>query len=296
MESSKKITRRIFVKNVSLITCAGLVPGIMLPACNKTPGPEMKLGLVTYLWGKDWDIPTIIKNCTDSGILGVELRVDHAHGVMPNLSKPERQEVKKIFDNSPVEIVGLGTNQQYDYPDPLQLKESIAKTKEFIHLSVDVGGSGVKVKPNQFHEGVPNEKTIEQIGRSLNELGNYAADYGQQIRLEVHGRETQELPNIKAIMDYVDSSGTKVCWNCNHTDLIGEGLKYNFDLVKSNFGDTIHVRELNDPEYPYSELIALLKGIDYAGWVLLECRTNPEDKVAALIEQREIFEEMISIR
>ena len=32
--------------------------------------------------------------------------------------------------------------------------------------------------------------------------------------------------------------------------------------------------------------------MDYEGWVLLEARTKPEDPVAALIEQRELFEKM----
>ena len=35
---------------------------------------EMKLGLVTYLWGRDWDLPTLIANCEKTGFLGVELR------------------------------------------------------------------------------------------------------------------------------------------------------------------------------------------------------------------------------
>ncbi len=34
--------------------------------------------------------------------------------------------------------------------------------------------------------------------------------------------------------------------------------------------------------------------MDYKGWILLECRTDPEDKVAALKEQRKVWEEMIA--
>ena len=30
------------------------------------------------------------------------------------------------------------------------------------------------------------------------------------------------------------------------------------------------------------------------GWILLEARTNPADKVKALIEQRETFEKMVT--
>ena len=36
----------------------------------------------------------------------------------------------------------------------------------------------------------------------------------------------------------------------------------------------------------------LLTGIGYSGWILLEARTNPQDKLQALIEQRKIFEGM----
>ncbi|MDD4424815.1 MAG: hypothetical protein PHS40_02705, partial [Mariniphaga sp.] len=160
-------------------------------------------------------------------------------------------------------------------------------------LSKDIGGSGVKVKPNQFHEGIPQAKTLEQIGKALNELGRYALNMGQQIRLEVHGVGTQELPNIAKIMEYVENVGSTVCWNSNSEDLNEPGLEFNFNLVKDYFGDICHVRELNLGDYPYQQLMNLFVRMDYKGWILLECRTDPEDKVAALKEQREVFEKMI---
>lgn len=255
-------------------------------------GSKMKLGLVTYLWGKDWDIPTLITNCSKSKIYGVELRTEHAHGVEPSISPQRRKEVKKMFADSPVKIVGLGTNQQYDFVEPDKLKESIERTKEFIKLGADIGGSGVKVKPNAFHPEVTHEKTIEQIGKALNEVGKFGADYGQKIRLEVHGNETQELPNIKAIMDVANNPNVYVCWNCNDEDLLGGGLEKNFNLVKNRLGDTVHVRELNIGAYPYQDLMNLFMKIDYSGWILLECRTEPADRVKAMIEQHEVFNKM----
>ncbi len=288
----KSINRKEFLQDLSLLAAASLLPGLSLAEADFLKKSKMKLGLVTYLWGKDWDVPTLIQNCTKTGIGGIELRVDHAHGVMPDISMARRQEVKKMFAGSPVEVVGMGTNQEYDSPDPAKLKANMDRTKEFIKLSADIGGTGVKVKPNKFHKDVPHEKTLEQIGNSLSELGKYAADYGQKIRLEVHGNGTQELPNIKKIMDHCDSRNAYVCWNCNQEDLIGQGLEYNFNLVKDRFGDTVHVRELDSPEYPYQELMNLFKDIKYKGWILLECRTDPKDKVAALAEQKKIFEKM----
>src|SRR5678815_3726396 len=70
--------------------------------------PKMKLGTVTYNIAKDWDVPTIIKNCTEAKFQGVELRTGHAHKVELSLTKEQRAEVKKRFQDSPVELMGLG--------------------------------------------------------------------------------------------------------------------------------------------------------------------------------------------
>ncbi len=287
--------RRSFLKQ-SLTLGAAVATGAWtsrLASAADKPGSKMKLGLVTYLWGRDWDLPTLIANCKKTQVLGVETRTQHAHAVEPNLTVEQRREVKKRFADSPVVLLGPGTNECYDNPDPKRLKASIEATKAFVKLSHDCGGSGVKVKPNSFHKGVDHAKTIEQIGRSLNIVGKFAADYGQKIRVEVHG-QCSPLPIMKQIIDYVDQPSVGLCWNSNNTDLDGEGLEYNFNLVKDRFADTVHVRELNVGKYPYQELMNLFVGMNYDGWILLECRTNPKDRVAALAEQREVFEKMVA--
>jgi len=289
-------TRREFIKDSICLGAAALAvgPAGRLAAMRTAgPGSRMKFGLVTYLWGKDWDLPTLIANCEKAKVLGVELRVEHAHKVESNLNAQQRIEVKKRFADSPVKLVGMGTNFAFHDADPAKLKANIEGAKEYIKLSADVGGLGVKVKPNDLPKGVPQEKTVEQIGKSLNEIGKFGADIGQKVRLEVHGG-CAPLPIIKAIMDVADHPNVGVCWNCNSDDLKGEGLEHNFNLVKGRFGDTAHVRELNAGDYPYQELMNLFAGIDYAGWILLEGRADPQDKVAALIEQRQVWEGMIA--
>lgn len=288
------IDRKQFLQAASALAATALLPASAWAATGSKPATRMKLGLVTYLWGKDWDVPTLIANCTATGLTGIELRVEHAHGVSPELSKHERQLVRDQFSDSAVQCIGMGTNEQYDFPDQQRLQASIARTREFIQLSADIGGTGVKVKPNAFHEDVPREKTMAQIGAALNELAAYAADFGQQLRLEVHGNETQDLPNIKTIMDHADHPNATICWNCNPQDLDGQGFQYNFDLVKDRFGDTVHVRELDRTDYPYPALLENLTRMDYDGWILLECHTDPADKVQSMREQRAVFDRMTS--
>lgn len=254
----------------------------------------MRFGLVTYLWGQHMTLPELLAACEKSGVLGVELRTQHAHGVEPVLTSAERAEVRKRFADSPVTLVGYGSNAQYHEADPAKVRQNIELTKQYIQLMHDCGGSGVKVKPNSFVKDVPREKTIEQIGRALNSVAAYGAEYNQQIRVEVHGPGTSELPVIKAIFDVADHPNVGVCWNSNDVDLQGQGLEHNFNLVKDRFGATVHVRELDSADYPYQDLMRLLAGMDYAGWVLLEARTNPPDKTAALVQQRELFERLLA--
>jgi len=294
-------TRREFLRNSIYFGAAAVAVGPAGPlgagklsAMRRVrPGSQMRFGLVTYLWGRDWDVPTLIANCAKTKVLGVELRTEHAHKVESNLSARQRSEVKKRFADSPVTLVGFGMNFAFHDTDPAKLRENIEGAKQYLKLSADVGGSGVKVKPNDLPKGVSQEKTIEQIGKSLNEIGKYGADVGQKGRLEVHGG-CSPLPIIKAIMDVADHPNVGVCWNCNSQDLEGEGLEHNFNLVKDRFGDTVHIRELNIDSYPYQELINLFVEMNYSGWILLEARTNPKDRVAALAEQHAVFKTMVS--
>ena len=287
-------SRRTFLMG-SAAAAAALVgsPAALLRSAPPRQGSAMKFGLVTYLWGQDWDLPTLIRNCTVSKVLGVELRSTHAHKVEPSLNAAARKEVRKRFADSPVTLVGIGSNERYDNPDPAVVAKAIEATKAFIKLSHDVGGTGVKVKPDRFHKGVEKEKTIEQIGKALNQLGEFAEGWGQEIRLEVHGQCSQ-LPTIRKIMDVARNRNVGVCWNSNGQDLEGKGIEYNFDLVKKRFGATAHVRELQDKRYPYEKLMELFVKMDYSGWVMLEARGKPKDRVAALGGQLKLFNSMVA--
>ncbi len=253
---------------------------------------NMKFGLVTYQWGRDWDLPTLIANCEKAGVLGVELRTEHEHGVETSLNAAERAEVKKRFKDSKVTCLGYGSNFEYHSTDPAVVRKNVDETKEYIKLCKDIGATGIKVKPNNLPEGVPKEKTISQIAASFNEVGKFASEYGQLVRVEVHGNLTQELPNMKAIFEQVTEPAVKICWNCNAEDLLPPGLEENFNSVKKWFGDTVHVREFNEGDYPYPELFKLFNDINYDGWILMEARTEPADRVAALKEQLTLFNQL----
>lgn len=290
-----QITRRDFLAQTSVagVAAMGLAATAKLAQAQEKKGGDIRYGLVTYEWAKNWDLATILTSCEKAGVHGVELRTTHKHGVEPNLTDAQRKEVRKQFEASPVQFVGIGSNERYDSPDQAVLNKAIEATKDFIRLSHDVGGSGVKVKPDSFHENVPREKTIEQIGKALNLLGEYGTGFGQQVRLEVHGKCCQ-LPTIKAIMDVADNPNVVVCWNSNPQDLEAPGLEYNFNLVKKRLGPTTHVRCFDTTHYPWAQLLDLFVGMDYSGWLMLEEGKIPADPAAELITQKKLFDKMVA--
>src|SRR5262245_59534529 len=206
-----KTSRRSFLAKTTLgFSAFGLLRDELRAADSPTPKTfvsgqsRMKLGTVTYNLAKDWNIETIIKYCSEAKFEGVELRTTHAHGVEVTLSKQQRAEVKKRFADSPVLLWSLGSAFDYHTLDQSKLRKDIEATKEYIILAQDVGATGVKVRPNGLPKEVPVEKTLEQIGKSLQEIGKFAAGYNQQVRLEVHGSGTSHLPHIRKIIDIAD--------------------------------------------------------------------------------------------
>lgn len=283
--------RREFLRLSALAAAATALPSCVAPAAR---GSRLRFGLVTYLWGRNWDLPTLIDNCERSGVLGVELRTEHAHGVEPSIDAAARRQVRARFADSPVTLVGSGTNAAFHHREPELLARDIATAQAFLQLSHDVGGSGVKVKPDALPAGVPIERTIEQIGRSLRQLAIFADDLGQEVRLEVHGAQTSRLAHIRSIMQVADHRRAVVCWNSNPEDLIDGGLAHNFGLVRQWFGATAHVRELDDVVYPYAELMRLFVAADYGGWILLEARRDPPEPIAALRRQKSLWRDMVA--
>lgn len=238
---------------------------------------KLHLGLVTYNLAKDWDIPTIIKNCTQTKFEAVELRATHAHQVEVDLNQAQRREVRKQFEDSPVKLISLGSAFEYHAIDQAEVRQNIAAAKEYVQLAHDVGAKGIKVRPNglQTEHGIPVEKTLAQIGAALCECGNFARDYGVEIRLEVHGQGTSQIPVIKKIIDYADCENVFVCWNSNQEDLAGGGLVENFNLLKDKI-HFVHLRDLHLLEYPWRQLLNLLHDADYTGCCCAEIQESRE--------------------
>src|SRR6185503_12851010 len=263
------MNRRTFLSSMAALPAAASLD------LRQTPSPPparrgLKVGIVTYNIGKDWDVPTIIKNLTEVGMDAVELRTTHKHGVEISLAPAARAEVRKRFEDSPVKIGGLGTTCEFHSPDAAVVRKNIDETKEWVKLAKDIGSPSVKVRPNGLPKEVPEEKTLEQIGKSLRECGAFAQEHGVTIQLEVHGTDTSRVPRIRKIFDFGGNHpAVKACWNSNQTDLLDGGFEANFKLLKNQIGQ-VHMRDLFLEEYPFRALISNLAAMNFQGYCFAE--------------------------
>ena len=251
---------------------SSLATSLSTPVCYSVAAESLeqppllfRLGLVTYNIASKWDIVTIIKVCADIGIACVECRTTHKHGVEPSLSKDQRKEIKKRFADSGIVFWGCGSVCEFQSPEAGVVLKNIESCKSFIDLVHDLGGKGVKVRPNGLPKNVPVEKTLAQIGQSLKKCGEAAAHAGVEIWLEVHGPGTQMPTNIKTIMNECDHKSVGITWNSNPTDVENGSVLKSFNLLKS-WIRSCHINDLeNDArkKYPYRELFGLLRDLKY---------------------------------
>ena len=236
--------------------------------------PGFHLGAVTYNVLKDFDLETVIAMLETAGFEGVELRTGHQHGVEPSLGAAERQRVRQRFERARGRLVSFGTTCEFHSPDAEVRRRQVEIGKQFVDLARDTGARGVKVRPNDFVDGVPHEVTIAGIGSALRELGDYSAARGIEIYLEIHGRRTAHPETAAAIMQATRHPHVGLCWNSNPSDVSDGSVARNFELVKPWIRHA-HINELANA-YPWRELFTLLRGMDYRGYTLCEAAGSKE--------------------
>jgi len=285
------LSRREFL---AASAAAAALPSL-LPAADAPP--KFKLGLVTYNVAATWDLPTILKTCQTVGIAAVECRTTHKHGVEPGLTPDQRKDVKKQFADSGVKFWGSGSTCEFHSDKPEVVAKNIEDCKRFIDLVKDLGGTGVKVRPNGVAKGMTVEAACAQIGKALTECGKAAADAGVEICVEVHGNPTSKPANMRAIMDACGHKSVGVTWNSNATDIIDGKIDTAFELLKP-FIKSCHITDLTQDKagkYPYRDLFAKFRAMGYDRYTLCEVGKSypPAEGLKFLTGYKKLWDELV---
>jgi sugar phosphate isomerase/epimerase len=285
-------TRRDFLAASTAVAATSLLPSPVFAA----ESPKFKLGLVTYNVAAGWDLSTVLRICKSVGIAAVECRTTHKHGVEPSLSADERKKVKGQFADAGVIFWGSGSVCEFHSDDAAVVKKHIEDCKKFLALVKDLGGKGVKVRPNGVVKGQSVEKSCEQIGKALIECGKAAADLDLEIWVEVHGAVTAIPKNMRAIMDACGHPSVGVTWNSNATDLVNGSIEEGFTLL-AKFIKSCHITDLTNDKagkYPYRDLFSRFRKMGYDRYTLCEVGKSysPEEGEKFLKDYKALWTEL----
>jgi sugar phosphate isomerase/epimerase len=309
---ARTFTRREFART-SLAAAAVAAT----PLRSARAASSFHLGLVTYNVARDWDLDTILRLCREARFEGVEFRTTHAHGVERTLAPAARADVRAKCRDAGLRQTSLGSVCEFHSPDPAVVRQNVADCREWVLLARDIGARAVKVRPNGLPKDVPEEKTLEQIGRALAECGAFAADHGVEIWCEVHGDQTKVPARMRRVMDACGHRAVGVTWNSNDTDVANGSVAESFALLRP-FIRCCHITDIGvapppppageagavapaaapaaTPPYPYRELFGHLAESGFDGFTLCE---YPQPVPAAtgadwLRQYRERWEELRS--
>ena len=244
----------------------------------------MKLSLDTYGIGQEFSLRDLLELLPANGYDGVEFRCEagQRHGVELEASPQERRRIRTLLEGAGIEVACLSTGQRFESPDPDVRQAAIERTCQFVDLAADMGCGRIRVFGNDFPEGVPKPHVVQYVGESLRACGEYAEDKGVDVLLEMHGQFYYWEYSLGAVQ-IAGHPNVAINYNCDLRDLVDGSVAYTYGQVKDQVRH-VHMHDLENPAFPYTELFGLLKASGYDGFCSLEegYREGGEAKVIAL--------------
>lgn len=254
----------------------------------------MKLSLDTISIATSLSLYDLLELLPTNGYNGVEFRSerDQKHGVEPEIIAPERRRIRTLLSAAGLEVACLSTSQHFHSPDPGARQAAIERTKQFVDLAADLECGHIRVFGGQFPEGVPRLQVIQYVGGSLRECARYAEGKGVDVLLEMHG----DFNYWEYCVETVRAAGhphVALNYNSDRRDIVDGSLSYTFNKVKDHIRH-VHLHSLEDKTFPYKELFALLKGMNYKGFCSLEVEEGDEGARKVIALYGALYREMVA--
>jgi sugar phosphate isomerase/epimerase len=235
----------------------------------------MKLALLTYNLGRDFDLDELIRICEAYDYDGIEFRSGVGpHGVELSASAEERATIREKMAASRLQIAGIGTSCRFESLDDAERQAQIDEAKAFIDLSAEIGCPRIRVFGNKFPEGADRQVVVRNVGEALAEIAEHAAPTGVDVNLELHGDFSYWKYTLEAV-EIADHVRVGVVYNCNVSEIaygsIGQFLEPVAPYLRH-----VHMHELENI-FPYQLLFRWLKNIGYTGFCSVESDTPSTD-------------------
>ena len=273
---ARKFTRREFTRT-GLAAAAFAAPPWR---SARAAGLAFHLGLVTYNVARDWDLDTMLRLCREARVRGRRV---------PDDARARRRAHARTGRRAPTvrakcRDAGLRADEprqrvRVPLARPGRVRQNVADCREWVLLAKDIGARAVKVRPNGLPKDVPEEKTLEQIGRALAECGALRrARTASRSGARSTATRRRCPRGCGGSWTRAATRAVGVTWNSNDTDVANGSVAESFALLRP-FIRCCHITDIGvappprrgrrravapaaapagPPPYPYRELFARL--------------------------------------
>lgn len=239
----------------------------------------MKLSFST-LGCPNWDIKKIVESARRYGYEGVELRGAGRQHISFEISPRERNEIRKIFEDNGIEICCISAYTRFSSPVKEERESNIENLVRYCELAKEMNAPIVRSFIGDVPKEIDKAEYMNYIPEALHKVGEKIEGLGIDVVLETHDYfSTGRM--ISDIIRKTNSKNIKALWDVWHPYKSGESPKDTLEYLRAylrhmhikdakRIGDNWQLVLPGDGDIPIKEIIDLLKGIDYQGYLSFE--------------------------
>ncbi|MCI0377064.1 MAG: sugar phosphate isomerase/epimerase [Gemmataceae bacterium] len=181
-----------------------------------------------------------------------------------------------------LDVSGSAVGNNFCVTNASRMKEQIADVKRWIEHTARLGGKTLRVFAGTVEKGDTEEKARARCLEAFHEVCEHAAQFGVYVALENHGGITATPEQMLALVRAVKSEWFGVNWdtgNFRTADPYADLALIAPYAVNVQIKTEIH-RAGRNQEADLKRLVAMLRAVNYRGYVALEYEAAADPKTA----------------
>ena len=242
----------------------------------------MKIGINLWIWGSPFRTDQNMGLINQAKSLGAEV-VEFA---MEDDAVIDAKVLRRVLQQEAMEcsVIGLfGPDRDLSMEDAAVRRRGMDYARRCIDVCAEAGatiftGAAVGVDGKELLSDAARRTRLRHAAESLQQLGQYAADAGVRLGVEVLNRYEDNLLNTagqaRELIDLTDHPAVGIHLDSFHMNIeetaFGDAIRLAGDRLFHFHGSDNHRGTPGEGMLRWQEVAAALKEIDYQGYVVIE--------------------------
>ena len=220
----------------------------------------------------------VIRAAHDSGMSGIELRTSR-DGTLFGLPAIENAPlIRSRLSAAGIAVTDLAAGITVSGYSP----DLIRSSADDISLAAALGAPGIRIFLRRRKGDADNSASVPGIVAALSEMADAAAASGVALYIETHG-EFSRGEDVRSVIDLIGKRNVFAIWDVIHTLEYGEDPRRSVEVLSDRLAH-VHIKDgvrvdgkvqylhtdLGKGTVPFGDVLRILEGSGYAGFVSLE--------------------------